>query len=176
MKIDKKSQVISRSDNKIVLYTDKRGNVELRADVEKDTIWATQDQIARLFDVDRSVVTKHVNNVLKDKELDRKTTCAKFAHVLEDGRQYLTNFYNLDVVLAVGYRTNSTRAIQFRQWATRILRECLIKGFNLDRRKIALSAERLEDVKEAIAFMESESRGGPLKAKMTVRLSRNLLP
>ena len=168
---------MSDSDkNKIVLYTDKRGNVELRADIEKDTLWATQEQIARLFDVERSVVTKHINNILKDKEVDRKSTCAKFAHVLPDGRQYLTNFYNLDVVLAVGYRTNSVRAIQFRQWSTRVLRQLLIKGYNFDQRKLAVSTDNLKDLKEAIAFMESESRGGPLKARMTVRMSKNLLP
>jgi len=94
----------------------------------------------------------------------------------QDGKQYLTKFYNLDVIIAVGYRVNSKMATHFRIWATRILRTYLVKGFNLDRRKLAISTEKFEDLKEAIAFMESPSRGGPLKAKLTVRLSKNLLP
>ena len=76
--------------NKIVLYENKNGRVELRADIEKDTLWATQEQISKLFQADRSVVTKHINNIFKDKELNRNSVCAKFAHTAEDGKQYLT--------------------------------------------------------------------------------------
>jgi len=97
---------------------------------------------------------------------------------IEGGRtvERLTNLYNLDAIIAVGYRVNSKKATQFRIWSTKILRQILIKGFHLDERKLAVSTENLKDLKEAIAFMESESRGGPLKARMTVRMSRNLLP
>jgi hypothetical protein len=93
--------------NKVILYANKSGNIELRADTKNDTLWTTQAQIAQLFEIDRSVVTKHVNNILKDKELDRDSVCAKFAHTAPDGKKYLTRFYNLDVILSVGYRTNS---------------------------------------------------------------------
>jgi hypothetical protein len=144
MKTDKKSQVINRSDNKIVLYTDKRGNVELRADVEKDTIWATQAQISRLFDVNIPTVNEHLKNILKTRELQEASTIRKFRIVQDEGGHKVsrdTNFYNLDAIIAVGYRVNSKKATKFRIWATRILRECLIKGFNLDRRKIALGRE-----------------------------------
>jgi hypothetical protein len=162
--------------NNIVLYTDKRGNVELRADVEKETIWAKQAHISRLFGVDTRTVNEHLMNIFKTRELNEISVIRKFRITAKDGKQYLTKFYNLDAIIAVGYRVNSKKATKFRIWATRILREYLVKGFNLDKRQLALSADKLEDVKEAIAFMESESRGGPLKAKMTVRLSRNLLP
>ncbi len=171
-----KGSIIDAAENKIVFYKDKRGNVELRADVEKDTIWATQDQIARLFEIERSVVTKHVSNILRDKELKQDSVCAKFAHTAEDGKQYIVKMYNLDVVLAVGYRTSSTRAIQFRQWATRILREYLVKGFNLNERTINRSTENIEDLRKALVFMGSENIRGTLKGKLTLKVTKNLLP
>ena len=174
MNATNKGSIIKAVENKVVLYTDKRGNVELRADVEKDTIWATQDQIARLFEIERSVVTKHIRNILRDKELKQDSVCAKFAHTAEDGKRYLTSFYNLDVVLAVGYRTNSTRAIQFRQWATRILREYLIKGFNLNKRTINRSTGNVEDLQKALAFMGSENIRGALKGKLTLKVTKNV--
>jgi hypothetical protein len=93
--------------NKIVLYENKNGKAELHADIEKDTLWATQEQISKLFQADRSVVTKNINNIFKDKELNRNSVCAKFAHTAPDGKKYITSFYNLDVILSVGYRTNS---------------------------------------------------------------------
>ncbi len=148
-------KTIPDTKNKIILYTDKRGNVELRADVEKETIWATQDQIAELFGVERSVVTKHINNVLNDKELKRDSVCAKFAHTAPDGKQYLTNFYNLDVVLAVGYRTNSTKAIRFRMWATKVLREYLVSGLVMNTTRLERVPDRMiKDLDEKIKFIQ----------------------
>ena len=173
MKKNKSSPITTNPKNKIVLYTDKRGNVELRADIERDTLWATQEQIAQLFDVDRTDVTKHNNNIFNNGEVDQKSNVQKM-HIAKSDRP--VTLYSLDIILAVGYRTNSTRAIQFRQWSTRILRGYLVKGFSVDQRKLSTSVKNFDALKEAIAFLESESRGGPLKAKMVVRLSKNLLP
>lgn len=167
------------SENKIVLYTDKNGNVELRADVKKETIWATLDQIARLFGRDKSVISRHLRNIFMTQELSRKATVAKNATVqTEGGREIVRNieYYNLDVILSVGYRVNSKQATQFRIWATGILRNYLVKGFNIDRRKLAVSDEKFNDLQETISFLESKNRDKPLKAKVIVRLSKDLMP
>jgi hypothetical protein len=176
MRKNKISPITNASKNKVVLYTDKRGNVELRADVEKDTIWATQDQVATIFDTSKQNIGQHIKNIFKTGELRQNSTVKKFFTVAANNKRYWAVFYNLDVIIAVGYRVNSKMATHFRIWATRILRTYLVKGFNLDQRKLSISTEKFDDLKEAIAFMESESRGGPLKAKMTVRISKNLLP
>ncbi len=172
----KTSQITNASENKIVLYTDKRGNVELRADIEGNTLWATQEQIAILFDASKQTISRHMLRIFKEGELRSNSVVKYYLTTGPDSKIYSRKSYNLDAIIAVGYRVNSKRATKFRIWATRILREYLIKGFNLDQRKLAISTERFDDLKEAIAFMESESRGGPLKAKMTVRMSKNLLP
>lgn len=85
-----------------------------------ENLWATQKAIATLFDCDRSVITKHLGNVFDSGELEEKAVCAKFAHTAEDGKTYNTKFYSLDAIIAVGYRVNSIRATQFRQWATNV--------------------------------------------------------
>ncbi len=123
-------------DNKLVIYQTKSGALELRGDLEKETVWATQAQIAEMFQTERSVITKHIRNILADKELDAKAVCAKFAHTADDGKTYGVNFYNLDVILSVGYRTNSSKAIEFRQWATKTLREHITKGYTINRKQV----------------------------------------
>ncbi len=122
--------------NQIIIYRSKTGAIELKSDVKNDTIWATQEQIAEIFDIERSVITKHIRNILKDKELEFDSVCAKFARTASDGKTYQVQFYSLDVILAVGYRTNSSRAIVFRQWATKILRKHVTKGYTINRSRI----------------------------------------
>jgi len=121
----------------IVIFQAKSGAIELRGDISHETIWATQAQIAEVFQAERSVITKHIRNILKDKELDVNSVCAKFAHTADDGKTYRVQFYNLDIILAVGYRTNSKRAIEFRKWATKTLREYITKGYTINRNRIA---------------------------------------
>ena len=164
----------TNTKNSIVLYADKKGNIELRANADKDTVWATQEQIARLFDIERSVVTKHIHNILKNKELDVDSVCAKFAHTAKDGKNYLTNCYNLDVTLAVGYRTNSSSAIKFRQWASRVLREYMLNGYSINRYKLEDSTERLEGLHETMALLESKKYRGKVKGKLTLKLSKDM--
>ena len=131
------NQRVKELKNKIVIYQAKNGAIELRGDVSHETIWATQAQISELFNVERSVITKHINNILKSKELDENSVCAKFAHTAEDGKTYQVQYYNLDVILSVGYRTNGKIAIAFRQWATKTLREHITKGYTINRKQIA---------------------------------------
>ena len=92
--------------------------------------------MAELFSVDRSVITKHLQNIFNDNELDQNSVCASFAHTAADGKSYNTQFYNLDAIISVGYRVNSKRATQFRQWATQVLREFAIKGYVLDKQRL----------------------------------------
>lgn len=100
------------------------------------TVWCTQKAMGMLFDCDRSVVTKHLRNIFDSEELNESEVCAKFAHTASDGKTYQTQFYNLDAIISVGYRVNSVRATQFRQWATSVLREYAIRGYVLDRKRM----------------------------------------
>lgn len=101
-----------------------------------ESIWASQKAVATLFDCDRSVVTKHLGNIFDSGELTEEAVCAKFAHTAADGKTYNTKFYSLDAIIAVGYRVNSIRATQFRQWATNVLRQYAIRGYVIDRKRM----------------------------------------
>jgi len=158
----------------IVLYTDKNGKVELRADTEKDTLWATQAQISGLFEVNIPTVNEHLKNIFKTKELKEVSVIRKFRITAKDGKQYLTQFYNLDAILAVGYRVNSKKATKFRIWATDVLRNYLIRGFNLNQSKLVVSEKSFDNLHEAIHFLESKS-DKPLKAKLSLKLAKDLL-
>ncbi|MDE7419915.1 MAG: virulence RhuM family protein [Muribaculaceae bacterium] len=114
------------------LYNLPDGNGSVQVYVEGETIWLTQKAMAQLFDVDRTVITKHLRNIFESGELQEDSVCAKFAHTAADGKNYKTSFYNLDAIISVGYRVNSQKATRFRQWATRILNEFIRKGFVLD--------------------------------------------
>ncbi len=110
-----------------------------------ETIWATQRAMATLFDVDRTVITKHLKNILEEGELEQNSVCAKFAHTAEDGKTYQTTFYNLDAIISVGYRVNSIRATQFRQWCTNVLHQFAIRGYVIDRKRMENSSAIGED-------------------------------
>ena len=105
----------------IVIYKGPEGLPAMEVRLEQETVWLTQKQMAALFDTERSVITKHLRNVLKEGELERESVCAKFAHTAEDGKVYQTVFYNLDAIISVGYRVNSKHGTQFRIWATQVL-------------------------------------------------------
>ena len=117
----------------VVIYQASSGALELRGDFERETLWATQGQIVDLFDVDQSVVSRHIKNVFKDGEIESKSNMQKMHNANSDKPVTL---YSLDVVLAVGYRTNSKVAIQFRQWATKTLREHITRGYTINRKQI----------------------------------------
>jgi hypothetical protein len=118
--------------NEILLYTTPNGSVKVEIYLQNETIWLTQQKIADLFGVDRTVVTKHLKNIFETKELAPHSVSAKIAHTAADGKTYLTQFYNLDAIISVGYRVNSSQATAFRIWATERLKEYIIKGFTMD--------------------------------------------
>jgi len=116
----------------IILYTADSGDVKVEVLFSDETFWLNQKKLAELFQVDRSVITKHLKNIFAEKELDENSVSAKIAHTAVDGKTYSVQFYNLDAIIAVGYRVNSFQATQFRIWATKTLREFMIKGFVLN--------------------------------------------
>lgn len=120
------------------LYKNANGEVKVEIYIFNETVWLTQDKIAQLFGVDRSVVTKHLKNIFQTAELQEDTVSAKIALTAADGKNYQTKLYNLDAILSVGYRVNSIQSTQFRIWASSVLKEYLIKGF-------AMNDERLKN-------------------------------
>jgi hypothetical protein len=115
-----------------LLYKTPKNQVKVEIFLHNENIWLTQEKIASLFGVDRTVITKHLKNIFETGELKENSVCAKFAHTATDGKNYQTKFYNLDAIISVGYRVNSKKATQFRIWATKILKEYIIKGFAMD--------------------------------------------
>jgi hypothetical protein len=128
----KKHEIAKEGFSRILLYTTPNGQVKLEIYLQNETIWLTQQKIAELFGVDRTVITKHLKNIFETKELDQNSVSAKIAHTAADGKTYTTRFYNLDSIISVGYRVNSYQATQFRIWATEHLKEYIIKGFTMD--------------------------------------------
>lgn len=116
----------------IILYEMENHQETVSVTFKDETFWLTQKAMSELFGVDRTVITKHLNNIFDDEELDKNSVCANFAHTATDGKNYNTNFYNLDAIIAVGYRVNSKQATRFRQWATATLKEYITKGFVLN--------------------------------------------
>lgn len=143
----------------IVLYQPE-GTVKLEVRVENETVWLTQAQMAELFKKDRTVVGRHIKNIYKEGELEKSITCANFAHVGADADQvYNTALYNLDVIISVGYRIKSIQGTRFRQWANRILKDYLLKGYAVYQRKIATDlqiADRLHEQRQLIEAQDAE--------------------
>jgi len=130
---------IRNSTAEFLIFTNQTTGEAIEVRVENNTVWLTQKLIAALFDADRSVITKHLNNIYQVGELHKEATCAIFAQVQIEGYRQITRnveFYNLDAIISVGYRVNSQRATQFRQWATSILRDFAIRGYVIDRKRM----------------------------------------
>jgi hypothetical protein len=119
--------------------------------LEDETVWLTQQQIADLFGVKRPVITKHINNVYKTGELDENSTCSVLEHMGNDGKQrYISKYFSLDMILSVGYRVNSLNATRFRQWANKVLKEYLMRGYAVNQR-IANIENDVSEIKHVLA-------------------------
>jgi hypothetical protein len=149
-------------DNQITVYQTPDGKINIEVLYADENIWLPQKRIAELFDVDRTVVTKHLRNIFSSNELQEDSVCANFAHTAEDGKQYQTKYYSLEAIIAVGYRINSERGTQFRQWAISILREYIQKGFALDSDRFKygsrFSTRYFDDLLEEIRDIRSSER------------------
>ncbi|MEI6089101.1 MAG: virulence RhuM family protein [bacterium] len=132
MKKNKAKIVQNNSFTEFLIYHSPNGNVQVEIFLHNENIWLTRAKIGELFGVDRSVVSKHLKNIFLTNELIENSVSAKIAHTADDGKSYQTQFYNLDAIISVGYRVNSTQATHFRMWATERLKEYIIKGYVMD--------------------------------------------
>lgn len=143
---------MKENKSQIIIYKTEKGETKIDVRFQDDTVWLTQSQIATLFSKGRTTITEHISNVFKEGELEEKSVCRKFRHTAQDGKSYETNYYNLDVIISVGYRVKSQQGTQFRIWATQRLKEYIIKGFALndDRFKSGSSMNYFNELQERV--------------------------
>lgn len=126
------NKMIGTEDN-IVFYTDNEDNIKMEVVLQNENVWLNIESLTKLFKIDRTGITRHINNIYKDEELEENSTCAKIAHMGNNNKQqYITKYYNLDMIISIGFRVNSKPAIKFRTWANKVIREYMVKGFALD--------------------------------------------
>jgi hypothetical protein len=126
----------TKKTTNIVLYKSKDGSIQMDVQLDKETLWLSQAQVAELFATERSVVTKHLRNIFNSGELKKIQVCAKFAQTAADRKTYQTQFYNLDAIISVGYRVNSKRGTEFRIWATNLLKQHLVNGYSINEKRL----------------------------------------
>ena len=152
---------MKKFSNKSVIYQTKSGEIKLRGDFDKDTIWATQKQIAEIFDVNSQAITKHIKNIYNDKELEEGPTCSILEQVQKEGNREVKRtlkFYNLDMIISVGYRVNSQKATQFRVWATKVLKQHITQGYTINKKVLRKNYEAFLKTVEDIESLAQENR------------------
>ena len=141
-----------QSKGEIIIYKAKDGSQQLEVMLEQETVWLTQKQMAELFGRDRVAVTQHIGNIFKEKELEEKLVCKEFLHTTKHGaikgktQSATTKYYNLDVIISVGYRVRSKRGTQFRQWATQRLKDHLVKGYTLNEKRLGQMLQNMQQL------------------------------
>ena len=151
-------------NNSIEIYRSQDGSVQLNVKLENETVWLTQSQMAELFEVDRTSIVRHIRNIYKSEELEESSTCAKNAQVRIEGQRQIVReipYYNLDMIISVGYRVNSKNATSFRRWATSVLKQYLIKGYAINQQ---IKLDRYNELKDVVRLM---SRAVGLQDKVT---------
>lgn len=151
-------------NDSIEIYRSQDGSIQLKVKLENDTVWLTQSQMAELFGVDRTSIVRHIRNIYKSEELDQNSTCAKNAQVRTEGHRSILReipYYNLDMIISVGYRVNSKNATSFRRWATSVLKQYLIKGYAINQQ---IKLDRYNELKDVVRLM---SRTVALQEKVT---------
>ena len=139
-------------ETKIVIYEDVNGEIKLDVSLENDTLWLSQKQLEVLFDRDKSVISRHIKNIFKDEELYKNSVVAKNATTATDGKIYQVEYYNLDMIISLGYRVNSKRATSFRVWATKILKDYIINGYSINNKR--LQQKGLKELNETISLLK----------------------
>ena len=159
---------MAKPNNKVVIYKALGGSVSLEVKLEGETVWLSLNQMADLFERDKSVISRHLRNIYKTRELEQKSTVAFFATVQSEGGRRVERrieFYNLDAILSVGYRVNSKRGTQFRIWATKVLREHILRGYSVNER-------RLKELNQAIRLIADVAERRPLTGEEATALLR----
>lgn len=150
----------------IAIYQRQDGSIDVR--LEHETVWLSLMQMSALFGRDKSVVSRHLRNVFAEGELNREAVVAKFATTADDGKTYQVDHYNLDVIISVGYRVKSPEGVRFRQWASRVLKDYLVRGYALDRRRLEANADELE---AALKLVRATLKSPELSAEAGVGLA-----
>jgi prophage maintenance system killer protein len=146
-------------ENKIEIYKTTDDQTEIQVQFDSDTVWLNRQQMAQLFDRDRTVISRHISNVFHEHELDKQLVCAKFAHTTPHGaikgkeQKSETEYYSLDVIISVGYRVKSQRGTQFRQWATQRLKEYLVQGYSINTKRLEQKQQEVEYLKAGIRIV-----------------------
>ncbi|MDY0077378.1 MAG: RhuM family protein [Bacteroidales bacterium] len=140
-------------NSNIEIYQLEDGKTEINVQFEKDSVWLNLNQVVELFERDKSVISRHINNIFKEKELDKNSVVAKNATTAADGKTYQVDYYNLDVIISVGYRIKSKRGTQFRIWANQIIKEYLIKGYSLNEKKLKQKTKQLEELQNSVKIL-----------------------
>ena len=151
---------VENQNSQIVIYRDQNGNIKIDVRFDGDTVWLTQDAIAALYDKGRSTITEHIQNIFEE-ELNRGSVCREFRRTGEDGKKYLVKYYNLDLIIAVGYRVKSTQGTAFRKWATQRLSEYIVKGFVIDSERLKnpdLPFDYFEELERTIADIRTSEK------------------
>ncbi len=147
-------------ENKIIMYQTEDGQTQIDVRLENETVWLTQKQIAELFGTKRPAITKHLKNIYDSKELDEDSTCSILEHMGNEGKQtYTTKYYNLDAILSVGYRVNSKNATRFRQWANKVLKNFLVKGYVVNER---IRKEQIGELRQLVSMLGRTIQNQPL--------------
>ena len=147
-------------NNQIIIYHTEDGQMQIDVRLENETVWLTQKQIAELFGTKRPAITKHLKNIYASEELDEGSTCSILEHMGNEGKQtYSTKYYNLDVILSVGYRVNSKNATRFRQWANKVLKQYLVKGYAVNER---LRKEQIGELRQLVGMLGRTIQSQPL--------------
>ena len=143
-------------NSEVKIYKTPDGKTSIEVKLEKETVWLNLNQISDLFERDKSVISRHIKNIYKENELERKSTVAKIATVQKEGKRKIVRnieYFNLDVIISVGYRVKSKRGTQFRIWANQIIKDYLIKGYAINQRQLQKQAEQLNELKETIKIL-----------------------
>ena len=149
-------------ENKIIIYQTEDGQTQIDVRLENETVWLTQAQMAELFQTDRTSIVRHINNIYKVEELDRESTCAKIAQVQIEGKRNVKRnipYFNLDMIISVGYRVNSKRGVKFRQWANKVLKQYLIKGYAVNER---IRKEQIGELRQLVGMLGRTIQNQPL--------------
>lgn len=159
---------MEKEQEQIIIYEADNGQTQIDVAFKSETVWLSQAQITSLFNRDRTVITRHINNIFKEGELERNQVCANFAHTATDGKIYLVEHYNLDVIISVGYRVKSKRGTQFRIWANKILKEYLLQGYAVNERLLQERTQQLQELKNVVQLQEKVISEYPLNTDESV--------
>ena len=136
------------TEKNIIFYNDEDGNTQIEVLLENEDVWLNTEALAMLFNIDRSGIVRHINNIYEDGELEESATCAKIAQVQEEGKRKVKrnySYYNLDMIISIGFRVNSKKAIKFRTWANKIIKDYMVQGFALNDERFSLGGVELLD-------------------------------